>query len=208
MDSGQTTQADERKKAIEQLVGQIYNAVEDHIIADRILDHKDAYLIFGKLYDFLSAYTGELNASDFLEWALDVLESHIFVCSLKKQYELFVLKAFWKILKDCPEFIEYAHIPGKEPRCITTEELSAELWFWCLQNSHELRVPGTAKTSTRLCARAKWIARAWKTNRIRARKNSSKLPSTDPFQFVRPVEPGKSCLDRKNPFPLSQKNVA
>ena len=162
MNSGQTAQA-------ELLAIRNYEAITDHIIANRVLNYTDAILLFEDLSKFLPTYTGELNDTDFLAWAFEVLSPGIFLHRLKKEHRLIVLKAFHTIVDGCPDF--------KDDR--TFKDLEDDMWIWCFENLDSLREPGKAKLSTRLYDRARWIARAWKTNKVRARQRFVTLEELD-----------------------------
>ena len=56
------------------------------------------------------------------------------------------------------------------------DDLSCKVWLWATENFRRiLTAPTNASMPTRLYARAEWVARAWRTETLRARARLSPL---------------------------------
>jgi hypothetical protein len=86
-----------------------------------------------------------------------------------------IYAGIWSVLRGQSDLAEESL--AAEVQC-----LSNDVWLWVIENLEDLLAPGTAKVGTRLRAKAFWVARSWKTQRLRSRKRcrANKRPLIGP----------------------------
>lgn len=82
---------------------------------------------------------------------------------LMEDHAKVVYAGLWKVMKGQYDLAE--DTLGAE-----VESLYFDTWLWVWENLEDLLTQGTASISTRLYAKAFWIARTWKTTRLRHRQ--------------------------------------
>ena len=152
----------ERKAAIEQLCLKCYKAITVACLADERLTPDDASLIFGDLETSVASYAGELNKDAFQQWALKAIKPLAEFYSMRREHWRAVYKGAWSIIRNATDL-------GFDED--TIRDIESDVWQWVLFSPDSPLIPnsGEGKISTRLYGKARWLARAWKTSRLRSK---------------------------------------
>lgn len=151
---------------VEGLYFRNYGRLLDAVLTDRRLFLGDAQRIVESVARFLPSYDRELNDEAFLAWftevAAEALDKLKWFYDLHEECKRLIYKAMWMSVGRNCEIDD--HIAADEMPIVsqTVQDLSQELWTWVIENHEKLIIPGPAKLSTRLFARARIIAAAWK----------------------------------------------
>jgi hypothetical protein len=151
---------------VEELYFKNYGRLLDTVLTDRRLFLGDAQRIVESVARFLRDYDRELNDEAFLDWFIEVtaeaLDKLKWFYDLHEECKRLIYKALWMSVGRNNEIDD--HIAADELPIVsqTVQDLSQELWTWVIEHYEQLVIPGTAKLSTRLFARARIIAAAWK----------------------------------------------
>lgn len=180
------TQMAERLRAIKEL----YFANFDRLISEALDSNKhltasDAHSCVSNLAHKLQHYPDRFKLTDdaFCRWAANVLEASIFIFALRNECASVVYKKIIDVLNTCDNL-------GVNDS--TKDEIASDVWLWALSHIDELRKPGTAKSptrrpaklTTRMSARARWTARAWKTAQLRAKAEYAPLNAVETAQGI------------------------
>lgn len=130
----------------------------------------DADRIVSRLHQHLHAYRGPKDEGQFLAWAIRFVRDE--ASTLRRFHQLIeehrrvVLEGIWSVLRSCMDLLDSA----------TVDDIESTVWEWLWHDhSSPLHHEGTASISTRLYGKARWLARAWKTSRLRDRARFSDL---------------------------------
>jgi hypothetical protein len=104
-----------------------------------------------------SQFAGELNTTDTESEQTSQIEQ------LMEIHGKIVYAALWSVLQGQQDLAE-------DTLEAEVRALYFDTWIWAWENLDSLLTPGTASISTRLYAKAYWIARSWKTTRLRHRQ--------------------------------------
>jgi len=120
--------------------------------------------ILRQLDEALPSYEGNLTLEDFTLWASDFVKERASraarLAELMASCQRQVYEAFWRILRSCTDLMDDETIPS----------LNNELWSLVYENlvtNPEMYGTDTAQPSTLIFKQAFWIARTFKTNRLR-----------------------------------------
>jgi hypothetical protein len=151
---------------VEELYFRNYGRLLDAVLTDRRLFLGDAQHIAESIVKFLPTYDRELNDEAFLDWFIEVtaeaLDKLKWFYQLHEECKRLIYKALWMSVGRHNEIDD--HIAAEELPIVsqTVQDLAQELWLWVIENYEKLIIPGSAKLSTRLFARARIIAAAWR----------------------------------------------
>jgi len=170
----------------EQLYNANHNEMEELCHESRLLFQGDVDNLLEGIAGKLNQFTGTTN-QDFMAWASTILQPAVGrlkeLYTFRRLYEKSVLAGVWSILRGCLDLADH-----DDPRH-TAQQLANEVWPWIFQNMDALLVPGTAKLSTRLQERARYMAWAWKTSRLRAKRRFVDIADLDkPSRFQTKVK--------------------
>ena len=134
----------------------------------------EAGLVAGRLLNKLHEYPGHAeDLPEFRAWAKSwVLWETQCVLELARwidEHRSAVNRGLWSVLSECSD------LGANE---LTADELQCDVWRWVAGHVPELLQPG-APLPIRLCQRARFVARAWRTERLRERAISAELEQAD-----------------------------
>jgi hypothetical protein len=169
-------QTAERLRAVNDLYRNNFERlISEALDSNKHLTAFDAHNAASSLAHKLKHYRLMLKDDDFCRWAANVLEATIFIHALIAETERFVYKAIHNVLANCDGLgVDYC----------TADEIASDVWMWALTHIDELRKPGTAKLTTRMSDRARWQARAWKTQQLRDKAKYASLEDAETAQTV------------------------
>lgn len=118
----------------------------------------------------IDQYRGELeDATSLAAWATDYMKQSangvVAFYTWIKKHRRSIRSGLWSVMKRCGDLIPGQ--PGTHKIIGAMDELESDVWFWVRDHAVELLRPGSATLKTRLRARAAFIARAWKSKRLR-----------------------------------------
>lgn len=161
-----------RQQEIEKLFHRNFYELRDLAFEDPRLLVGDVDNVVEDVARHLDDYNGLLTDAAFLPWASGIVKSEATRISkfyeLRSQYERYVLGAVWGVMRKAGDLSD-------DDPVRTARTLADETWQWAFENLDSLLTPGKARISTRLHAKAFWIARAWKTARLRERAKTADL---------------------------------
>jgi hypothetical protein len=108
--------------------------------------------------------------NDFRLWGTQLVLRERSYIALMRDCEPSIRGGIWRVLRSCSDLMDDS----------TVEILTAEMWVWAWLNLDALMTPGSAKLSTRLNQRAYWVARSWRTTRLRERDRHADLSELEP----------------------------
>ncbi|MES2391039.1 MAG: hypothetical protein V4555_05320 [Acidobacteriota bacterium] len=130
--------------------------------------------LLSRLHEHLDAYRGAQDESAFLGWAIRFVRRE--ADTLRRFHQIItasrpmVLKAIWDVLKTSIDFIDDD----------SADDIESAVWEWLWADPKSpLYTEGSASPSTRTYGRARWIARAWKTTKLR---EHARLKPMDAFR--------------------------
>ena len=173
------SQTVERQRAVTLLYSTNWDRVRSAALdSNPNLTANDAYECVARLADRLQHYPVNLKLTDdaFCSWAANVLETSVFICALKSETESYVYAAVHRVLAACEELGVNQQTPHELG---TADEIASDVWTWALDHIDELMKAGTAKLTTRMYARARWQARAWKTRQLRDRARYAPIDAAE-----------------------------
>ncbi len=151
----------DRRKQLEELYLRNYGRILDSALADRRLLVQDGERVAESLTKYLPDYDGPLDDEPFQQWATEIIRPAVSrlgsLYDMRREYGPWVRGVIRRTLGHTSEFDDLNAV---------VEELENDVWMWAGAHIKSLLIPGTAKLSTRLCARAIWAARAWRTKQI------------------------------------------
>jgi hypothetical protein len=161
-----------KKQVLQDLFARNYQFILDAALANRDILAPDAERIVDDLAKDLHGYHGKLLDRPFLTWATKIVKKETQRIAqfyeMRTKYELFVFEGIWRVLRTARDLADYA---GPDGDTETARDIADEVWLWAFEKLDSLLSPdNTAKPSTRLFVKAYWIARAWKTRRLRERR--------------------------------------
>ena len=192
----------DRQQQLEALFTRNYGFIKDVALSDKRLLVFDGERITKGVIEHLHLYDGPLEDEPFQEWAAEIIRPA--VSRLSQVY---------RIREQCSDRMIYAAIRdvlnganlGEDDKVI--RDLIGELWTWLFFKLDPfLSSESTASISTRLYARARWIARAWKTKQLRQRQ---KLAGLDANGELEAADRKKATSKRLQPLliPEATKNA-
>jgi hypothetical protein len=180
------SQTAERLRAVKEIYFSMFGRlISEASDSNKNLTANDAYSCVSNLAHKLQYYPDRLKPTDdaFGRWAANVMEASIFICALMTETSPFVYRAILNVLATCD---------GLGVNDGTKDEIASDTWMWALTHIDELMKPGTsnsadrrpAKLTTRMAERARWAARAWKTQQLRAKGEYAPLDEVDAAQSI------------------------
>lgn len=155
------------QECLEQLYQGSYGAIIDLALSDKRLLPQDGERIAQSIAAHLDSYDGLLEPEPFQAWASEIAKPAVARLSrfleIREQHDKTVLKAVWSVVGGATDLSDYDN-PTR-----TARDLADEVWLWVFENLEDIDNEGQAKLSTRLYSKARWLARAWKTSRLRRR---------------------------------------
>jgi hypothetical protein len=159
----------ERTAALEALFTQNYSHVMDAASGPG-LSADDIDRLISATARHLDSYDGELADESFRAWVIPHLETAaaftIAHNGLRESYRRVVLKGIWSVLRQCGDL-------GIDS--LTVSEIESDVWTKIFLELDEWLAPGIssvpgrkpAKLATRLFAKSRFAAKAWKTTQLR-----------------------------------------
>jgi hypothetical protein len=151
---------------------QNYGEILDRLLVDDLVQprQEEANEVLTALAGRLSDYDGPLKADPFIDWAVETTRPGLRTLALYRQYNRAVLKGVWKILTKSVDL-------GADDS--VAREVAADAWFGFITHKKiDLLQHGRALTVwfTQMGRNA---ARAWRTDRLRARERFADLNEVD-----------------------------
>lgn len=154
------SQTAERARAVEKLYFSVWGIVREAALTNPHITETDAHQIVTAVVNQLPTYAGPIDEAAFLDWTSEIIKPAIAFAAIRRQCEPYVRGAIRKVLALCADLgVNHG----------TEDEIASETWVWALRRLDDLLIPGTAKISTRLFARARLDALAWRQRQIRAK---------------------------------------
>jgi hypothetical protein len=179
-------QTAERLRAVQEIYFSNFGRLTTEALdSNKHLTATDAYSVVSNLAQKLQHYPDRHKLTDdaFCRWAMNVMEASIFICALITEAKPFVYRAILKVLVVCDDL-------GVNDG--TKDEIASDVWMWALHHIDELMKPGTsnsadrrpAKLTTRMSELARWQARQWRTNQLRAKAEYAPLDDVEAAQSI------------------------
>jgi hypothetical protein len=159
--------ANDRQQQLNDLYTSNFGFIIDAASADTRLLTADAHHISEAVARHLGSYDGPIQDDAFQAWAADIINPAVerfgFFYDLMNQYEGSIFAGVWEVLGRARDLADADPV-------YVARTLAADTWAWVFEHVDDLMIPGTAKLATRLYARARITALAWRTDRLRHRE--------------------------------------
>lgn len=140
-------------------IGHISNAV----LSECRLNREDVGHILDDVARRLSEYKGEAMFQGFEAWCDGIIGPLKEFYAMRRENLPFARAGLWSVLNGCADLgFTMADF----------QVLENDVWLKVFQKQAELLTPGTAKISTRIFGMARFVARGWRTDRLRKRHNA------------------------------------